>query len=79
MSFLHECELSQSPSAEVPTLMQPNTSSIRGQQDIGPKGGRRTALSSMTINVSEREQELKLLTYTKNFHPATVSPVYQQS
>jgi hypothetical protein len=82
MSLLHECELSQTPSAEVPTLKQPNTSSIRGQQDKGPKGdycGRRTALSSMTINVFEKEQERKLLTYTKNFHPPTVSCVYQQS
>jgi len=31
MSFLHECELSQTPSTEVLTLMQPNTSSIRKQ------------------------------------------------
>jgi len=59
-SFLYECEMSQTPSAEVPTLMQSNTSSIRGQQNKGPKGdchGRTTALSSMTMCLSKNKKE----------------------
>jgi len=56
MSLLHKCELSQTLYPH--SCNQIHSASENRQQDKGPKGdycGRRTALSSMTINVSEKE------------------------